>query len=451
MAGISEDEWKEAMFNIFKKLEDAQFNKMVESLKVADLLTPQKKKTDKYRRDLAQKIVEKYGLKESISRIDAAMKEIPRNDEGVQDLLRPFVEKPGIEQEEEQTVQQPCCSSSQPEQTDSAGAVKMKQGTAENEDESLKLTGSAQPSKMKRIPGSMTIKDLKTGGALGQKPVTVKVVEKSNLSRYGKQKEERFLFHLAVADETDCIKVIVFGKERFQSFEKGRCYIFREVLMGENVLKVPVKSKVSITAPFEIPKNLELEAKKLFFKPVQSIAEVKTFEARVVVSVEGTVKKIGSTELIPLKAKREKKDKLDFELEDETGSISISLWGEDTKHLSGISEGDTVRVNNVKTNIFRSTVSLNSADLTSIVKVQSASVQSVSLLIVGITEAGREVTELDADINNQIKTLVVASQMLADVFGVQLDDNFQDTLVEKLPFSGKAEIRGNKIEHLEAA
>ena len=71
-----------------------------------------------------------------------------------------------------------------------------------------------------------------------------------------------------------------------------------------------------------------------------------------------------------MKIKRMKKDKQDLELEDHTGSITICMWGDDTRHLGGISAGDFVRVTNVKTNHFRDNpVSLNSTDFTRIVKV----------------------------------------------------------------------------------
>lgn len=69
-----------------------------------------------------------------------------------------------------------------------------------------------------------------------------------------------------------------------------------------------------------------------------------------------------------MKAKQMKRDKQAFELEDGTGSITVDLWGEDTKYLHGISNGDVVLVNNLKTNLFKGRVSLNSTNSTRITK-----------------------------------------------------------------------------------
>lgn len=82
---------------------------------------------------------------------------------------------------------------------------------------------------------------------------------------------------------------------------------------------------------------------------------------------------IGSVETVKLKNKRRKKDKREFQLEDGTGSIWITLWGENIKQLRGKSPGDSVRVVNVKTSHYYDSVSLNSTDFTRIFKVISDS------------------------------------------------------------------------------
>lgn len=86
--------------------------------------------------------------------------------------------------------------------------------------------------------------------------------------------------------------------------------------------------------------------------------------------------------------RRRKKEKQDLRLKDDTDFIRISLWGNDTKQLRGISNGDSVRVTNVKTNNYYDTVSLNSTDFTRIYKVAAstrctASVRSKSGNITG--------------------------------------------------------------------
>lgn len=73
----------------------------------------------------------------------------------------------------------------------------------------------------------------------------------------------------------------------------------------------------------------------------------------------------------------------DFRLEDETGFIVISLWGNDIKQLRGTSTGDLVRVTNVKTNDYYETVSLNSTDFTRIFKVAASTLVTVMTRFVG--------------------------------------------------------------------
>ena len=76
-----------------------------------------------------------------------------------------------------------------------------------------------------------------------------------------------------------------------------------------------------------------------------------------------------------------KKDKQDFHLNDGKDSIRITLWGKDTKQLRGTSDGDFVRVTNVKTSHYYETVSLNSTDFTRIFKVAAANMLHTVLLM----------------------------------------------------------------------
>lgn len=74
-----------------------------------------------------------------------------------------------------------------------------------------------------------------------------------------------------------------------------------------------------------------------------------------------------------LKKKQGAENRKEFQLEDGTGSIRITLWGENIKQLRGKSPGDSVRVVNVETNHYNDSVSLNSTDFTRIFKVISDS------------------------------------------------------------------------------
>lgn len=53
--------------------------------------------------------------------------------------------------------------------------------------------------------------------------------------------------------------------------------------------------------------------------------------------------------------------------------------------------------------------------------------------------------------NNQLKIFEVPSPLLAEGFGLSLEDGFEDKLLQSLPCQAEAEIQGNKIQQLEAA
>ncbi|XP_043997701.1 uncharacterized protein LOC122845461 [Gambusia affinis] len=288
-----------------------------------------------------------------------------------------------------------------------------------------------------------TIRDLKASGDLGQKVLTVKVVEKSDL--YQSKTGNTDYFYLGVADETDAIKVVGFEEEQFEAFEKGHFYTIRNALMDEKkVLKITESTKVSETRSFEVPRNVELKAEDFIFSPFKSIREIQSIGDKKEVRVEGTVKEI------QMKKTPTKKDKQAFELEDGTGSITVDLWGDDTKHLNGISNGDRVLVTNLKTNLYNGRVSLNSTNFTRITKVQSAQVQNVNITIKGISKFDGINAELEVEIKNQVKTLEVSCPILAKAVGLRLDDDFKAKLLKKLELKVKAQIQGNKIQQLEA-
>ncbi|XP_003457737.1 uncharacterized protein LOC100698367 isoform X2 [Oreochromis niloticus] len=443
MSSISESKWKKALTFIIEDLDKPQLKKMLGFLDI-----PKQKKTTKSRETIPQTIIEFYGVEKSIQKIDEAMLWIPRKDGAVQDQLRPFVEKLKNKENE--------------------GNKRNKRKRSETESESAEKTPEAdglkspQPDKEIKIPSwRKSIHDVKISGDLGNKVIAGKVVQKSGLRTYETRKrEKKFFFYLGVADETGCIKVMVYGRERYQRFQEKSCYLFREVIMeenvikGESIMKVTKKSVISKTAPIDVPENVEMEAQMLVYSqtPVCSIGQAIGSEEKTSVSVEGKVTEIGSVETVKLKNKRRKKDKREFQLEDGTGSIWITLWGEDMKQLRGTSPGDSVRVVNVKTSHYYDSVSLNSTDFTRIFKVQSAAVENVTIQIIGIKDAKKTETEVDALISSgEVQSFVVTSSLLAKAFGVRLEGDFEDRLLEKMPFSADVEIKGNKIMKIKYA
>lgn len=126
-------------------------------------------------------------------------------------------------------------------------------------------------------------------------------MQKSGLRTYEtKKREKKFFFYLGVADETGSIKVMVYGRERYQRFQEKSCYLFREVIMeenvikGESIMKVTKKSIISKTAPIDVPENVEMEARMLIYSqtPVCSIGQAIGSEEKTSVSVEGKVTEV---------------------------------------------------------------------------------------------------------------------------------------------------------------
>lgn len=84
-----ETKWKVALFSILEQLEESQYRKLLFNL----AKIPQGVKSGKNREEIPQIIIQYFGAEGSISVIDKEMKQIPRMDAAVQDLLRPFVDK----------------------------------------------------------------------------------------------------------------------------------------------------------------------------------------------------------------------------------------------------------------------------------------------------------------------------------------------------------------------
>ncbi|XP_026037456.1 uncharacterized protein LOC113030320 isoform X4 [Astatotilapia calliptera] len=458
MSSISESEWKKALTFIIEDLDKSQLKKMLGFLDI-----PKQKKTIKCRETIPQTIIEWYGVDTSIQIIDEAMLWIPRKDEAVQGQLRPFVEKLKNKENEGGKGNKRKRSETESESAEKTAEAGFKKNnivsdSSSDEEREAETDGlkSPQPDKEIKSPSwRKSIHDVKISGDLGNKVIAGKVVAKSGLRTYEtKKKEKKFFFYLGVADETGSIKVMVYGRELYQRFQEKSCYLFREIIMDENVMKVTKKSGISKTPAIDVPENLEMEAQMFVYSqtPVCSIRQAIGSAEKTSVSVEGTVRKIGSVETVKLKNKRRKKDKREFQLEDSTGSIWITLWGEDIKQLRGKSPGDSVRVVNVKTNHYNDSVSLNSTDFTRIFKVQSATVENVTIEIIGIKDTKKTETEVDAQIGSgEVQSFVATSSLLAKAFGVRLEGDFEERLLEKMPFSADVEIKGNKIMKIEQA
>ncbi|KAL7389297.1 hypothetical protein ABVT39_001228 [Epinephelus coioides] len=313
---------------------------------------------------------------------------------------------------------------------------------------------SSQPNMDRKTSSQkISICDAKSTGILETQFIAAKVVQKSGLRTYKtKAKEKKCLFYLGVADETGCIKMTVYGKDHDKKLKEGSSYLFRKLIQDESGLKVTTSSIVSQTRSVNVPEQLEMEAQKLIYpeSPVYSIKEAKSAADKTEVTVEGTVTEINPVEKVKVKQKREKTKKQTFQLKDETDSIRICMWGDATEQCKGLSPGDVIKVSNMKTNKYYDKISLDSTGYTRIDKVQSVGTHNVKIQVMGIIKATKKETQLEAEFNQQVHTLVVASRLLAKAFGLDLKGDFKESLLKKMPLSADAEIQGQKITKITA-
>ncbi|XP_023818547.1 uncharacterized protein LOC101161326 isoform X3 [Oryzias latipes] len=474
--------WKSALLSIMEHLDEEQYEKMLLHLEKI----PKGKKTVS-RQQMVQKIIEFYGEEESIIVVDDIMKNIPRNDRAVQEPLQPFVGKKKTGEKRKQEAD-PEPEERILQQKSAAGKKRKQEADPEPEERILQqksaavsLTGSEknqvvedssgktedpeylkdpQPDKVtSSSPWRITIAELKSDvlGELGQKSVVVgKVLVKSALRTYKtKDNEKKPFFQLGIADDSACIRVMVYGEEKFPFFKEEGYYNFRNVrvekveinnrVLHEKTMKFSSRSNTSKAGKFDIPQDLELEAQMLVYgqRPVVSIEAIKHLEPRSRVSAEGTVKEIWDIHSRKVEGKLKKKQ--EFKLEDTTGSIIITLWGQDIQQLRDVSVGDLVRVTNVTTNHYHETISLNSTVFTKIFKLQSTSYKDVQIEIIGIKSAGVQQTEVDVWINGEVNTFIVDSAVLAEELGIQQGSDFEERLLEKIPHPAEVDITGNTI------
>lgn len=107
MSDISAAEWEEALISIIEDLDKGEYRKLLGRL---DKIPKSHK--DKNREDLPHMIIKYYGLEGSIAVIDDAMKQIPRQDPKMQDLLQPFVEELKAKDEEKKNKCEHLCNKS---------------------------------------------------------------------------------------------------------------------------------------------------------------------------------------------------------------------------------------------------------------------------------------------------------------------------------------------------
>ncbi|KAG7464708.1 hypothetical protein MATL_G00168480 [Megalops atlanticus] len=294
----------------------------------------------------------------------------------------------------------------------------------------------------------MTIRDLKQCGELENKGIQGKVVLKSPEIPYTNSlRKNNVMFHLVLADETGCIKVIVYGKKKYKEFKVGRFYLLWGLIFEDKAVKVTSRCTIGLCGPLNVPHEVEEEAELLFAPPVSSIREAKDCDPGSLLTIQGTVIWDRGMEKIPVdeegKTKKKKIEKRVLSLEDETGSIDVQLWGNVAK--SSVKVRDCVKITNVKVNVYFSNISLKSTRRTALKTVTTAAQETTVLTIQAIEKSTKKQVNLMAVTSGGQQTFTVATTCLTKFFEVPYDNSFKENLLKKIPTTVEAVVHGSEI------
>ncbi|TWW74542.1 hypothetical protein D4764_14G0005450 [Takifugu flavidus] len=412
MSDILEKEWKQTLTFIVEELDNQQFKKLLELLSKI----PKGQKTAKIRENMPRIIIEHYGLEDSVSAIVDAMEKIPRRDNKIQDPLKTFEEK--LKAKEEKNT--------------GSRSVMAKEILA------------GQPATSKSICDLVAAHEV-----VATATIRGRIMDKSKLQTYKTQKKD--FFFLLVTDETASIKMMVYGKPRYQKLQKGKHYLFRKLIRDKNLFKVTLQTIVAELGAFDIPKEVEEKAKRLSSHgPDVSIEEVKKWDSEILpVSVEGTITKVCPSELMVKgnNAKRRTK-KQHFHIKDNTDSIEVVMWGKNVKKCENLAVGDVVKLKNMNIKNLES-VTLQSTDITNIEQVRKFTIHNHQLKIVAVTKCQKMQTDLEVILDQRFYTMVVKNKLLAEAYSLSLGEKFRSHLVKALPLMGEAQIEGNEIKAIQ--
>ncbi|XP_039632761.1 uncharacterized protein LOC120543673 isoform X2 [Perca fluviatilis] len=432
---LLEAKWKPALSSILEQLTEPEFRKMLFNL----VKIPQGVKTGKAREYIPDLIVQYYGTEGSISKIDKIMKNIPRNDAAVQEPLRPFVEKLKKQRQGKKGTMTKLSID--------FGSVAKKQKPAADQ---LK---SCQP-------------DQKTISTLGTKALAGKVVQSSaqctnkrkrkmdpvNAAKPKKKTEtqDSSLKHQASAsnnmDRVGAVETEKKTEEQDSSLKPV-----------ESIKTSKVPSTAVQTGRIQI-----MDIKKSNKKKTYLVVEFNGRSQTVFVTTQLLANAFGleveddcESRLryqMPLTAEATLQGKkvTDIKKMDPVGDVKPDQKKEEQdsslKHQASASNNmDPVAAVETEKKTEEQYSSQKPVESMKTSKVPSTAVQTGRIQIMDIKKSNKKKTYLVVEFNGRRKTVIVTTQLLANAFGLEVEDDFERRLGYQMPLTAEATLQGKKV------
>ncbi|XP_039474894.1 uncharacterized protein LOC116333499 [Oreochromis aureus] len=451
MSTILEEEWKTALFQIVKQLDEPQYKTMM--LFLSEI--PKSVKTTESREQMPQVIIEHFGEETSVHKINEIMDRIPRRDAAVQDRLRPFVERLKKKQEDERRGKKRKQSETvlrSADRKDGAGEQKSCQpdkvgekssSSALNHSLSQTDPGTAEKSKKKK---KMENKD-------ASKTHKVPTISETNWKR-------ALTAILGQLNNPQYNEMLTFLK----ILQKKKTTKFKEHLPQKIIERFGVETSIRKVkeALDQIPRRDDAVQKHLrpFVDKLKSKQEKKKKGKRI--NSQRKTDPVGI-----MKSKKKKTENKDSSLRsaettetpktDPVGTMKpkkkktqnndLSMKSAETTNTpkSDCSEPSKAKLEEPVNS--DSSLNLNGATKTPkvAVQVQSAPVHTGRVKIKAVTAFNKSNTHLVVNVKTQLKECFVRTRLLAEALGYKMDEGVEARIREAMPISAEAEMQGKKI------
>ncbi|XP_078122672.1 uncharacterized protein LOC144528097 isoform X7 [Sander vitreus] len=481
---LLEAKWKTALSSILEELTESEFRKMLFNL----VKIPQGVKDGKTREEIPYLIVQHYGTQGSISEIDKIMKNIPRQDAAVQEPLRPFVEKLKKQRQGKKDQLKSC----QPDQVrktkmDPVKAAKPKKKPKkkpETQDSSLKHQTSASAS-INMDP----VGDVKTEKKTEEQDLSLKPVESSKTFKVPSaavQTGRIQIMRIKKSNKTNTHLVVEFNKRKRNVFVTTRLLANTFGLKVDDDFERRLCCQMPLTAEATLQGKKVTDIKKMDpvgdVKPDQKTEEhdssLKLAASSKTFKVQSAAVQTARIQIVGIKKSNKTNTHLVVEFNGRTRNVFVTtrllantfglevdddfkrrlryqmpLTAEATlqgKKVTDIKKMDSVGAVTTELKTENNDVHLKPAQSSKTSKAQSDAVQTGRIQIMGIKTSKKKNKnkKLVVEFNDRMQTFFVKTQLLANAFGLKVDDGFERGLRYQMPLTAEAKLKGNKITYI---